>query len=94
VFPIARSLYSYVGAYDVPWSYILASKKNDPLDMDAATVDRILAERVGDTSALRFYDGVTHERIFRMPKDIRSMLSTPGEPLEDDKSFGITPKSI
>jgi spermidine synthase len=62
--------------------------------MDAAMVDRILAERVGDTSALKFYDGVTHERIFRMPKDIRSMLAEPGEPLEDGKPFGITPKGI
>jgi hypothetical protein len=62
--------------------------------MDAATVDRILADRVGDASALRFYDGVTHERIFRMPKDIRAMLAAPGEPLEDGRSFGITPKGI
>jgi hypothetical protein len=62
--------------------------------MDAATVDLILAERVRDTSALKFYDGMTHERIFRMPKDIRSMLAVPGEPLEDGKRFGITPKGV
>jgi hypothetical protein len=35
---------------------------------------------------------VTHERIFRMPKDIRTMLAQPGEPLEDGKPFGIAPK--
>ena len=92
VFPVARSLYSYVGAYDVPWSYILASKKTDPLSLDAAAVDRILAERVDDVSGLRFYDGVTHERIFRMPKDIRGLLSERGEPLEDTTPFGIPPK--
>ena len=92
VFPVARSLYSYVGAYDVPWSYILASKKTDPLALDAAAVDRILAERMGDVNGLRFYDGVTHERIFRLPKDIRGLLSEPGEPLEDITPFGIPPK--
>ena len=92
VFPVARSLYSYVGAYDVPWSYILASKKTDPLSLDAAAVDRILAERVDDVSGLRFYDGVTHERIFRMPKDIRGLLSERGEPLKDTTPFGIPPK--
>lgn len=92
VFPVARSLYSYVGAYDVPWSYILASKKNDPLMMDAATVDCILSERIGDTGVLRFYDGITHERIFRVSKDLRTLLAQPGEPLRDGKPFGIPPK--
>ncbi len=94
VFPVARSFCSYIGAYDVPWSFILASKKNDPLAMDAAMVDRLLAERIADPGALRFYDGTTHERIFRLPKDIRTALARPGEPLMDGKPFGIHPKGI
>jgi len=68
VFKVVRSYYSYVPSFDEPWAFIIASQKADPLNISAKQVDR----KLGTISkSLRFYDGQTHEGLFRIPKYLR-----------------------
>jgi spermidine synthase len=74
-----------VSCFGTPWGFILASKKIDPRHQDAASVDRLIAERVkGD---LAYWDGLTHQHAFALPRHLRRALeaetrvATDGHPL-------------
>lgn len=65
-----RSYFVHVPSFDEPWSFVMASGGRDPVSVTGAQVDRRLG-RLG--KSLRFYDGVTHEHLFRIPKHMRSL---------------------
>jgi spermidine synthase len=71
VFKIVRPFYAFVPSFDVPWGFLIASRGADPWRASAAQINR----RLGTTgSRLKFYDGETHEGLFRIPKYARTML--------------------
>ncbi len=71
VFKVVRPFYAFVPSFDVPWAFLLCSQKADPLKLSTRVVDR----RLGKIAhALRFYDGQTHEGLFRVPKYLRAKL--------------------
>lgn len=72
VFPVVAGYQTFVSCFAVPWGFIVASKKVDPRRQDAAAVDRLIAERI--TGALGYWDGVTHQHAFALPKYIRKAL--------------------
>ena len=55
-----------------PWSFCLASLRHDPSQMTPAQVDGLIAAR--SLTDLRFYDGLTHQGMFSLPKYIREAL--------------------
>jgi spermidine synthase len=61
-----------ITSYAADWGFALANAPEDPLALSAAAIDRRLAER--GIEDLGFYDGVTHERIFRLPKYLRRSI--------------------
>lgn len=75
VFPVVRSYSAHVPSFDVPWAFLLCSRNKsvDPLRLSAKEVDRRIRSRV--SKPLAFYDGMTHEGLFRIPKHLRKMLS-------------------
>lgn len=75
VFPVVRPYSVFVPSFDVPWSFILCSpsKAMDPLELLFPEVEKRLARRAD--GGLRFYDGMTHEGLFRIPKDLRTLLA-------------------
>ncbi len=78
VFPYAV----FLPAYTTDWSFTLASSTPiDPLAMSAGAVNDRLAMR--QVAGLRFYDGTTHERLFRLPRYVRDAFARDGEPSRD-----------
>jgi spermidine synthase len=76
-FKSVRSYHNFVPSFNCAWSYLIASDKKDRLYVSGKDIDKRL-EPVA--SGLKFYDGVTHEGMFCLPKDIRKAL-------DDDKTI-------
>jgi spermidine synthase len=73
VFPIVRGYSTVVPAFGSMWTFILASKgADDPYRWTPEDVDRRIAERVSKEPA--FYDGISHRRLFSLPKPLRKAL--------------------
>ena len=75
VFPVVHSYSAHVPSFDVPWAYLLCSMspQNDPSRLSAKEVEKRISKRV--KGELRFYDGMTHEGLFRIPKHLRRSLA-------------------
>jgi spermidine synthase len=68
IFNVVRPYYAFVPSFDEPWAFLMVSQKQDPLRFSAAQIDK----RLGPLrKSLRFYDGQTHEGLFRIPKYLR-----------------------
>jgi len=74
VFKIARPYTAYVRSYNGIWGFVYASDEIDPLKLGKDEVDARLQRLLKSPQELRFYDGMTHEMIFRIPKNIREAL--------------------
>jgi len=73
VFPVVAAYQSFVSCFGTPWGFIVASKKVDPARLEAQAVDKLVAERVKGT--LEYWDGVTHQHAFSLPKFIRKAVA-------------------
>ena len=73
VFPVVAGYQTFISCFGTPWGFILATKKVDPMRQDAATVDKLIAERVSGT--LGYWDGLTHQHAFSLPKYIRKAIA-------------------
>jgi spermidine synthase len=78
-FAIARKHFNQVklgiapaSSLGIPWGMLFCSQKLNVTDMDAASVNRRLAQR--GVSGLRFYDGETHIGMYSAPKHVRAWL--------------------
>ena len=85
VFPVVGSCKIDVPCFAGPWGFCSASMNLDPALLSPAEVDnRILARSL---TGLKYYDGLTHQGIFSLPKYLRDALSkqkrliTDSEPL-------------
>lgn len=84
-----KSVFSMVCVYQTdipsfggPWGFCQASSALCPRDLSIEEVDnRIAARSLHD---LRFYDGVTHQAMFCLPKHLRNELAKPGRLITDD----------
>jgi spermidine synthase len=65
VFPYIASVPSFGGA----WGFMLAAKDLDPLALSAGDIDHRVSASLG--KELRFYDGTTHQGMFRLPRYLR-----------------------
>jgi spermidine synthase len=71
VFKKVRPYYAFVPSFDVPWAFLMATSRLDPMRLTAKAVD----QRLGQLKAqLQCYDGQTHEGLFRVPKYLRTHL--------------------
>ena len=77
VFPYTASVPSFGGA----WGFMLAAKDVDPLALSAGEIDSRLSVRVGQE--LRFYDGTTHQGMFRLPRYLRDAMREPKSIITD-----------
>lgn len=75
---VARSIFEDVKPYIVgvpsfcgPWGFLVAGKHQLPA-MTAAQIDANIPPDVVRT--LKYYDGITHQRLFSLPKHIRERL--------------------
>ncbi|MCK5533486.1 polyamine aminopropyltransferase [bacterium] len=73
VFPIRKVYSEFIPSFDVPWAFIIATKKNDPEKISKMEIDRRIKNRI--KGKLKFYDGYTHAGIFNIAKNLRDIFS-------------------
>ena len=66
----------------VPWGFCLASHTVSAVNLDAAGVDKTIAER--GLANLKFYDGTTHLGMFNLPRYVRDAVSRQRRLITDD----------
>ncbi len=73
IFPVVAAYQSFISCFGTPWGFIVASKTVDPARQGAQAVDKLIAERV--KGSLEYWDGVTHQHAFSLPKFIRKAVA-------------------
>ena len=76
LFPWARPYRAEVPSFKDSWGFCTASAVRDPAALGPRVVDAILDAR--GLGYLRFYDGLTHQAMFTLPRYLRAALSDPG----------------
>jgi len=82
VFPIVTVCAVYVPCFGGPWGFCFASNKLDPSRLSREEIDRRITKRPIDH--LRFYDGITHQGMFSLPKYVREALTAQRRIITDD----------
>ena len=89
-----RALFREVASYteflitfDSLWAFATASDSLRPADLTPDEVDRRLAER--GLSDLRYYDGVTHRRMFSLPKHLRRTIAESTKIIEENEPIAV-----
>jgi spermidine synthase len=85
VFPIVRPYWAFVTTFLMPWGFILASKKHDPLELTQSEVAHRLSDR-GITNT-RYYSPVMHHGIFALPPFVEEGVQQFGRTLTDAEPF-------
>lgn len=83
VFPVVAGFQTFVSCFGVPWGFIVATKKIDPRRQDPATVDALIAERL--CKPLAYWDGITHQHAFALPKHIRRAVESETRVATDER---------
>ncbi|HEY32513.1 MAG TPA: polyamine aminopropyltransferase [Dehalococcoidia bacterium] len=81
VFPIVCVYQADIPAFGGPWGFCQASSDLDPLVLSPTEIDDRISAR--GISHLKFYDGLTHQAIFSLPKHLRNALSKPDRLITD-----------
>lgn len=84
IFPIVRPFGAFMFSFGFPWGFIIASKKEDPLDLDAAGIENILSLR--GVEDLKFYHAGLHRGLFPLPLFLKRGLEK-GRVLTDERPF-------
>jgi spermidine synthase len=82
VFPVVRPYAVDVPSFGVPWGFTVSSKGLDPLGLAAEEIDSRVANRLADR--LRFYDGLTHQGLFGVPRYLRDAIDAQANVIRDD----------
>ncbi|HUV75322.1 MAG TPA: polyamine aminopropyltransferase [Dehalococcoidales bacterium] len=73
VFPIVCPYQVDVPCFGGPWGFCLASPNLNPALLSPAEVDNRISAR--SLTGLKFYDGLTHQGMFSLPKYLREALA-------------------
>jgi spermidine synthase len=69
VFPVVAAYTVFMQSFGEPWGFTIASLGTNPLACSPQEVDACLESR--GVQGLRFYDGITHQSLFALPKFLR-----------------------
>ncbi len=73
VFPIASPYHVHIPAFADVWGFACASSKINPQELLPEEIDRRLKSRLN--KKLKFYDGITHQALFTLPKNLRHQIA-------------------
>jgi spermidine synthase len=73
VFPNVFPYAAYVPFFAMLWGFCLATNDVDPAQITKEDIDRRISERI--KGELKFYDGITHQALFNLPKYVRTALA-------------------
>ncbi|MFC1928993.1 polyamine aminopropyltransferase [Chloroflexota bacterium] len=89
-----KSVFSIVCPYQVevpsfggPWGFCLASLNLDPVLLSPGEIDARISDR--SLNSLRFYDGLSHQGMFSLPKYLRSELAEQTKLITDNEPLYI-----
>ena len=88
VFPKVFPYAAYVPSFALLWGFCLATQGLDPTQICREEIDQRISERT--KGELRFYDGITHQALFNLPKYVRKALAQQthinldGQPLKEE----------
>ena len=69
LFPHVYPYSSYIPCFGTPWGFTLASDRELPAISPPAFIDDLLEKRL--RQPLRYYDGITHQHLFSLPRYLR-----------------------
>lgn len=84
VFPVVRGYYGLVTTFMMPWGFILASKKHDPIELAEAQIAERLAQR-GVVN--QYYTPRFHRSMFTLPEYMWRAIEEHGRVLTDAEPF-------
>ena len=73
VFPRVNLYEAFIPSFGSTWGFVIGSLGPDPMSMTADQIDQSVASRVD--SELLFYDGVTQQGMFGVPKFLRQAVA-------------------
>jgi len=84
VFPVVRPYWTFMFSFSLPWGFILASKKPDPLELGELELRKRMAGR--KVRNLKYYRPELHTCFFRLPPYLDRAVRR-GRVLEDRAPF-------
>ncbi len=87
VFPVVCPYQVDVPSFGGPWGFCLASNNLNPTLLSPEEIDRRISARSLDS--LKFYDGLSHQGMFSLPKYLRSELSRQTRLITDNNPLYI-----
>lgn len=73
VFPVVRPYNAHVPSFLGMWGFVAASQTLNPCELSPQEIDSRISQRI--SKELRFYDGLTHQGMFILPKYLRQELA-------------------
>jgi spermidine synthase len=87
VFPTVCPYQVDVPSFGGPWGFCVASKNLNPTELSPAEVDARISARA--LEGLKFYDGLTHQNMFSLPKHLRNRLAEMARLITDKEPLYI-----
>lgn len=81
VFPIVRPFQGMIPSFDSMWGFAIASKRLDPETLTADEVEKRRIQR--GLKEWKFYEGLIHSTLFKLPRYLRNAYETQGRVAED-----------
>jgi len=75
VFHFAEPYSAYVPSFTSDWGFILCQDERSFAHLSAIEIDNRLANTMKPNNELSFYDGLTHQRLFSLSKDLRTLIA-------------------
>jgi len=87
VFSIVAPYCTGIPSFGSEFGFAIASQKHDPLKISPEKIDSIISRRV--SKKLKFYDGITHQGIFSLPKHLREKIEKEEKIITGHKPLAI-----
>ncbi len=84
-FPVVSVYNALVPSFGGAWGFTTGSANLDPSKLSADEIDGTLKKR--KVKGLRFYDGLTHQGMFSVPKYLRTAIAEEKRVITDKKPF-------
>src|SRR5256712_1495801 len=72
-FPVGAAYPNFIPCFGTPLGFLTGDKKIDPRTPNPEVVDKLVAERLPGAT-LGYWDGMTHQHAFSIPKPIRAAI--------------------
>ncbi|HET7319362.1 MAG TPA: spermidine synthase, partial [Nitrospirota bacterium] len=82
VFPVVAPYNVSIPSFGLPWGFTLASKNLDPRTFTPEHVNDLIRKRIKGEN--RYYDGITNQGMYLLPKHIRKAMAEETRIIEDN----------